>query len=66
MALHRIVSSSFVAKVDSRLTHLIVPVVFSCTGSMVIPFSTTLVMSKTAKDIAQDIKTEASARCVPE
>jgi hypothetical protein len=62
---HHVFSSSCVATVDIRLTHLIDPVVFSCTGSMVIPFSTTLVISKTAKDIAQDIKTEASARCIP-
>ena len=46
--------------------YLIVPVVLSLMGSMTTPFSTHLDISKTAKDIAQEMNTDASARCMPE
>lgn len=45
--------------------YLMVPVVLSCTGSMTTPFSTHLVISKTANDSALEMKTETSARCIP-
>jgi hypothetical protein len=48
------------------LAYLMVPVVFSWTGTLTTPFSTHLDISKTAKDMAQEIKTEASARYMPE
>jgi hypothetical protein len=49
-----------------RATYLTVPVVLSWMGTLTIPFSTHLDISKTAKDMAQDMKTDASARCMPE
>jgi len=52
---------------DIRIpAYLTVPVVLSWMGTLTIPFSTHLDISKTAKDMAQDMKTDASARCMPE
>jgi hypothetical protein len=48
-----------------RPAYLMVPVVFSWTGSITTPFSTHLEISKTAKDIAHEMKIEASARWEP-
>lgn len=42
-----------------------VPLVYSTSATMTLPFSTVLVMSKTASAMAQEMKTEASARCSP-
>lgn len=47
------------------MSYLIVPVAFSCTGSMITPFSMHLDILNTARDIAHEIKTEVSARCKP-
>jgi hypothetical protein len=47
------------------MAYLMVPVVFSLTGSMITPFSMHLDISNTARDIAHEIKTEASARRKP-
>lgn len=58
------VSHFDITKLKSR-RYLMVPVVFPWTGSMTRPFSMHLLMSNTAKDIAQEIKTDASARCIP-
>jgi len=49
-----------------KKTYLIVPVVCSCTGSLTIPSFENFVISKTASDIAQEMKTEASANTRPE
>jgi hypothetical protein len=46
-------------------SHLMVPVVCSATGSTIIPSFEYLVMSKTAKVMAQEMKREESARTRP-
>jgi hypothetical protein len=48
-----------------RTTHLMVPDVWSTSGVISTPFSTTLEISNTASDITVDNQTEASARCRP-
>lgn len=40
----------------------IVPLVYATSGTMTFPFPTVLLMWKTAKGIAQEMKTETSAR----
>lgn len=46
-------------------SHLIVPGVYSMTGSITFPFSTALLILKTANVIAMVANTVASAKCIP-
>ena len=46
-------------------TYLIVPLVYFTSGSIAFPFTTALLMSKTARAIAQDMNTETLARWRP-
>jgi hypothetical protein len=63
--LHSSRKNDRIKKQLSRKLYLIVPVVCSCTGSTTTPSFENFVISKTASDIAHEIKTEASANTRP-
>ena len=49
----------------NRISHQIVPEVYSPEGSMTTPFSTAFEMSNAASATAHVMKTDASAKCKP-
>lgn len=59
------IGQSLEASQNAWSSHLIVPGVYSMTGSITFPFSTALLILKTANVIAMVANTVASAKCIP-